>query len=375
MEKVRIGVIGVGQIGKGHLRTYAEIPEAEIVAVTDIREDEAKRVAEKFDVPHVYTDYHEMLERGDLDSVDVCLHNFLHRPVTVDALEAGKNVYCEKPMSWTYQDAKAMYDAAQETGQMLHIQLGRIYRDETACAKRIIDEGHLGDLYAVRSIHYRRRGRPWVDGYGTKAFVNRKTAGGGAIIDVGVYNISRLLYLMDNPEVLSVSASTYQKLANMYEDRRQSGSYDVEEYGTAFVRLADDITYSMEEAWAVYADSPEEDRLFGSEGGLRLEPLSYHSTLADIEMDATFNVEKAIVRWHRCDPTFQYTFNADLPYYRRSQHHWISAQLGRVELLDTAGIGLNTAFITEGIYLSSRLGREVTAEEIENAEHRLEREA
>ena len=120
-DQVNLGIIGVGQIGKHHLRRYKNIPEANIVAVADLREDEAQQVAQEFGIPHVYTDYHELLARDDITSVDVCLHNRLHRPVTIDALQAGKNVYCEKPMSWTYQEAKAMYDAAQAAGKMLHI--------------------------------------------------------------------------------------------------------------------------------------------------------------------------------------------------------------------------------------------------------------
>lgn len=372
-DKARIGVIGVGQIGKGHLKTYAEFSEAEVVAVVDIREDEAQRVAQTFDVPDVYTDYQEMLQREDIDAVDVCLHNRLHRPVTVDALNAGKHVYCEKPMSWTYRDAQAMYDAAQATGKMLHIQLGRIYRPTTVCAKRLIDEGHLGEIYAVRSVHYRRRGRPWVDGYGSSAFVNTGTAGGGAVLDTGVYNISRVLYLLDNPAPLSVSGSTYQKADNMYEERRRSGGYNVEEYGMALVRLGGGITYSLEEAWAIHADSPEEDRIFGTQGGLSVDPLSYHTTLADIEMDATFDVDKALWRWNQVDPQMKYTFNSELPYPRNSQWHWVSALLGRAPLLDTAGIALNTALISEGLYLSSHLGREVTADEIAAAKPGLGR--
>jgi len=101
-DKVRIGIIGTGIIGKSHIRNYAEIPEAEIVAVCDLREDEAQRVAQENDIPYVYTDYHDLLARNDIDAVDVALHNRLHAPVTIDALEAGKNVYCEKPMSWCY---------------------------------------------------------------------------------------------------------------------------------------------------------------------------------------------------------------------------------------------------------------------------------
>ena len=359
-EKVRVGIIGVGQIGKSHVGRYQEIPDAEIVAVADLRAEEAQRVAQQYDIASVYTDYHELLGRGDIDSVDVCLHNRLHRPVSVDALEAGKNVYCEKPMSWTYRDAKAMHDAAQATGRMLHIQLATLYAPATRAAKKLIDGGHLGELYYAKSSHFRRRGRPFVDGYGTRAFVNTSTAGGGAMLDVAVYNISRMLFLLGNPKLGSVSGSTFQKLDNMYEDRRTSSEYDVEEFGLALIRLAGGITYIMEEAWAIHGDDPDSDYVYGSSGGLRVTPLHYYSTLADLEMDGTFDVDRAVWRWGQCDPTaIDYT---------SSERHWIAAQLGRVPLLDTAGIALNTALITEGVYLSSSLGREVTGREISDAE-------
>ncbi len=364
-DQVRIGIIGIGQIGKHHLRTYQEIPEAKVVAACDLRGDELQRVAKEFDIPDTYSDYLEMLQREDIDSVDVCLHNRLHAPVTIDVLQADKNAYCEKPMSWTYREAKAMYDTAQETGQLLHIQLGTLYSAETRAAKKIIEAGHLGHIYAAKSIHYRRRGRPWVDGYGSAAFVNTSTSGGGAMLDMAVYHISRILYLLDNPDLVSVSGSTYQELENMYPERVKSGNYDVEELGMALIRLKGDITFTMEEAWAIQAEDPDLDEIYGSRGGLRIDPLTYYTTIADIEMDGRLDAQSADVRWGRCDPS--------TAYYRGSQQHWVAAQLGQVPLIDTAGIALNTAFITEGVYISGHLQREVTADEIEAAEPGLGR--
>lgn len=359
-DKVRIGVIGVGQIGKRHLRQYQEVPEAEVVAIADIREEEARRVAQEFGIPHVYTDYHDLLRRDDIQSVDVALHNRLHAPVTIDALEAGKNVYCEKPMSWTYGEARRMVDTAKRLGRLLHIQLATLYSPEARAAKRLIDEGRLGEIYYAKSSHYRRRGRPYVDGYGTAQFVQRATAGGGAMLDMAVYHIGRMMWLLGNPAVEAVSGRTYQKLDNMYADRRANSGYDVEELGMGLVRLAGGVTYFIEEAWAIHSDQPDGDHIFGSQAGLRVEPFSFFTTFSDIEMDATFDLKTADWRWHQCDPT---TAGFD-----NSQRHWVWAQLGRVPLLDTAGIALKTAEITEGIYLSSHLGREVTAEEIAQAD-------
>lgn len=356
-DKVRIGIIGVGQIGKHHLDQYAKIPEAELVAAADIREDELQRVAQEYGIPHTYTDYKQLLARDDIQCVDVCLHNKLHAPVTIATLQAGKDVYCEKPMSWVYGEAKAMYDTAQKLGRKLHIQLSTIYSPEARAVRRLIEDGHLGEIYYAKSSHYRRRGRPFVDGYGTAQFVNTATAGGGAMLDMAVYHIARVLWLLGNPELVSVSGATYQKTDNMYPARRESSGYDVEELGMGLARLAGGITYFIEEAWAIHSDEPDGDHLFGSHGGVRIDPLRYFTTLSDMEMDGTFDLQQADWRWHQCHP-----LEAG---YDNSQRHWVWAQLGRVPLIDSAGVALRTAQITEGIYLSQHLGREVTAEEID----------
>jgi|YNPNPStandDraft_1061719.scaffolds.fasta_scaffold02067_6 predicted dehydrogenase len=358
-DKVRIGIIGVGQIGKVHIERYKEVPEAEVVAVADIRADEAARVAQANGIGAFYTDYRELLARDDIQAVDVCLHNRLHAPVTIAALEAGKNVYCEKPMSWAYSEARAMYETARRTGRMLHIQLNTLYTPEARAAKRLIDDGHLGQIYYAKSSHYRRRGRPFVDGYGTAQFVQFQAAGGGAMLDMAVYHIARMLWLLGNPPVETVSGSIYQMLENMYPDRRASSGYNVEELGMGLVRLGGGITYFIEEAWAIHADQSEGDRVFGSKAGLRVEPLGFFTTLSDMEMDASFDLKTADWRWHQCNPLEAA--------YDHSQRHWVWAQLGRVPLLDTAGLALKTALITEGVYLSAHLHREVTAEEIERA--------
>ena len=120
---IRIGLIGAGQRGQQHLETYQHVPGAEIVAIADINEDLAQRVAVQYKIPIVYTDYSDLLQRDDLDAVDICLHNNLHRPVAVAAMEAGKHVYCEKPMAGSYADARIMYDTAQALGRKLSIQL------------------------------------------------------------------------------------------------------------------------------------------------------------------------------------------------------------------------------------------------------------
>ncbi len=365
MQNIKIGLIGAGQIGKMHLDQYMNIPGAQVVAVCDVNADEAGQVAKKYGIPKVYSDFRELLEQEDLTAVDVCLHNNLHQPVTSAALEAGKHVYCEKPIAGSYADGLRMVEDAERYGRMLHIQLGTLYDTETWAAKRLIDEGKLGKLYHARSTGFRRRNRPFVDGYGTASFTRKETAGGGALYDMGVYHISRMLYLLGNPQVQRITGQVYQEMA-MDEERRAASGFNVEEMGAGFVKMEGGITMDIIESWSLHLGGLEGSALAGSEGGIRFsgavsdkEPnrFSYHTTIADLDMDCTVNLELAALRHQRLSPY------PDV--YASSQHHWIAALSGHVPLLPTARIALNTMLISEGLFLSHELGREVTAEEVQ----------
>jgi predicted dehydrogenase len=357
-DAIRIGVIGVGQRGKHHLDEYKEMGGAQVVAIADIDEAEANRVSQVYGIPHVYTDFRELLQRDDIQAVSVCLHNNLHMPATVAALEAGKDVYCEKPMAGAYCDAARMLDSARDLGRRLSIQLNTLYARETKAAKELIDAGMLGKIYHGRSTGHRRRGRPYVDGYGTPAFVQKRNASGGALYDMGVYHIARMLYLLGNPNVARVSGTIYQEMA-MDETRRERSGYDVEELGLGFVRFEGGVTMDIIEAWAIHLDRFEGSTVVGSEGGVRLDPFGYFRSVGHLDLDSTADLGRFDYRLHNV--------REDGDIYDSAQRHWVAALQGRVELLPTAELALNTMLISEAIYLSSELGREVTAEEVRAA--------
>ncbi|WP_214628041.1 Gfo/Idh/MocA family protein [Paenibacillus agaridevorans] len=355
MKTIRIGVIGIGIIGKQHIERYSKIAGAEVVAIADVNESELERVGEQYGIPNRYVDFRKLLERDDIDAVDVCLHNNFHMPVTVAAMQAGKHVYSEKPIAGSYADGKMMLDAAQQYDRKLHIQLMTLYYKETKAAKTLIDDGRLGRLYHARSTGFRRRGRPYVDGYATPGFVKKEISAGGALIDMGIYHISQLLFLLDNPQVERISGKIYQEVG-MDRQRQEQSGFDVEELGLGFVKLSDGVTLDIIESWAMHLNSIEGSTIVGSQGGIRLSPFSFHTTISDMEMDATVNLDAVDNRWHRLRE------NEDA--MDSSEHHWIAALQGRVPLLPTADIALQTMLISEGIYMSDRLGREVSAEEV-----------
>ncbi|MEK0314489.1 Gfo/Idh/MocA family protein [Cohnella sp. 56] len=363
-REIKIGLIGAGQIGMQHLERYATIAGVRIEAVCDISPEAADSAAKQYAIPRVCTDYRDLLADSDIEAVDVCLHNNYHEPVTVAALQAGKHVYCEKPIAGSYTDGAKMTHAAEASGRMLHIQLAQLYSKETKAAKQLIEGGKLGKLYHARSTGFRRRNRPFVDGYGTPAFTRKEIAGGGALLDMGVYHISRMLYLMGNPQPLRISGQLYQEMA-MDEARRAASGFDVEEFAAGFVKFEGGMTLDIAESWSIHLGGFEGSSIVGNEGGIRFpgstgageaSPFTYHSTIADLDFDGRVDLDLAELRRKRLSPC------PDA--YDSSQHHWIAALRGEVPLLPTAALALNTMLISEGLYLSHALGREVTADEV-----------
>jgi predicted dehydrogenase len=275
--------------------------------------------------------------------------------VTVDALKAGKDVYCEKPMAGSYFDAEVMYQTALKTGKKLSIQLSTLFSNETRAASEIITSGLLGKLYHARSTGFRRRGRPFVDGYGSATFVQKSISAGGALFDMGVYHIASILFLLGNPNVIRVTGKTYQE-TSIDRKRQEESGYNVEELGVGFVHLENNITLDLIESWALHLDRLDSPIILGSEGGLRLDPLSLFWNEGDLAMNARGDLDD--YAWRKS------SIRENNFAYSGPQQHWIAALQGVVPLLPTAELALKTMLISEGIYLSEKLGREVTAEEI-----------
>jgi len=353
----RIGIIGTGQIAQNHLKNWAEIDEIEVVIACDINEKALTETCSQYGIPNKTTDFRKLLARDDIEAVDVCLHNNYHAPVTIEALKAGKHVYCEKPIAGSYADGLAMLKTAEETGKKLHIQLSRLYQPETRACKMLIDAGELGHIYHARATEYRRRGRPYVDGYGTARFVQKEHSGGGALYDMGIYELSMMLYLMGNPTVKRVSGRTYQEM-DMDPDRAKE--FTVEEFAAGMVHFEDRLTMDVVSAWSINLDQFSPSYIAGSKGGVRVDPFSFHKNIAGIDFDMQTNLGGIVGRRRLMTPQLHTDMSS-------SQHHWAAVLHGRVDLLPTAELALNTMMIQQGIYLSCERDSEVTAEEIKSA--------
>jgi len=357
MKQINIALIGTGIIAHEHAARYRDIEGVKVIAACDINEAKLNAFCDKWDIPHRYTDYRELLKRDDITAVDVNLHNNLHAPVSIAVMAQGIHCYCEKPMAGSYIDAVAMKDAAKKYGVKLHIQLGKIYNTSVACAKKLVDAGRLGKVYHARSNGYRRRGRPFVEGYGEKEFNSAHWAGHGALYDMGVYHISQLLYLLGDVEVDRVSGSVYQEI-EMDAKRRAEAGFNVEELGVGFVMFKGGFTMDIIESWAIHGAEFPGSSIHGSDGGLEIydEDVKFFSEMEGYPAATTFDIRGEQYRRRKLD--------SDAWIMQNSVTHWVAMLRDECKAIDTPGIALQTMLVSEGIFLSHKLGREVTVDEI-----------
>ena len=272
MEKLRIGIIGCGGIANGkHMPALAKLTNVEMVAFCDIIEEKAIAAKEKFGTEDAktYTDYKQLLEDKSIDVVHVLTPNRSHSFITVDALEAGKHVMCEKPMAINSEEAKKMIDAAKRTGKKLTIGYQSRFRRDAQFLKTEVDNGTFGDIYYAKATALRRRSVPtW------GVFLNEYEQGGGPLIDIGTHALDLTLWMMDNYKPKMVVGTKYKKLGDQKNTANAWGDWDPEKYTVedsafGFVVMENGATISVESSWAINIADPIEAStlLAGTKGG------------------------------------------------------------------------------------------------------------
>ncbi len=276
MKKLRIGIIGNGGICKGaHIGGYLKDDRVEIVALCDIIKERAEFVRDNyFNNADVYTDYKELLKDETIDAVDICTPNYLHSIIAVDAFNAGKHVFCEKPDAVDVTEVLKMNQAAEKAGKVLMVMRNNRFVNASQYAKKFIEQGRMGDIYAGRCGWQRRRGIPGKGGW----FTTKAQSGGGPLIDLGVHMIDLAIWLMGNPTPVSVSANTYCKFADNdtsdsvnsdFGDKNAEGTFDVEDLAMGMIRFDNGAVLQIEFSWA--SNIKKENRfveLRGSKSGL-----------------------------------------------------------------------------------------------------------
>ena len=251
---VRVGIIGCGGIANGkHMPALSKLKNVKMVAFCDIIEKKALAAREKFGTPDcaVYTDYKKLLEDKSIDVVHVLTPNRSHSFITVDALEAGKHVMCEKPMAINSAEAQKMLDAAKRTGKKLTIGYQSRHRTDSLFLKGEVEAGTFGDIYYAKATAIRRRAVPtW------GVFLNEYEQGGGPLIDIGTHALDLTLWTLDNYKPKYCVGTTYHALNDQTDQGNAWGSWDpaeftVEDSAFGFIVMENGATINLEASWAL----------------------------------------------------------------------------------------------------------------------------
>ena len=268
MEKIKVGVIGCGSIAKyRHLPEYGANEHVEIVAVCDIVEERAQEAAETYSAK-AYTDYKELLANEKVDAISVCLPNYLHAPVSIDALNAGNHVLCEKPMATSKEEAEAMIEAASKNGKKLMIGHNQRFAASHHKAQEIIASGKLGKVYSFRTTF----GHPGPEGWSADGrdswFFRKEEAFIGAMGDLGVHKTDLLRYILGE-EFVEVGA---------FVESGSKGDSDVDDQAVCVLKTESGTIGTLAASW-VYQKEDNSTVIYAEKGVLRLEDDADHNLI------------------------------------------------------------------------------------------------
>ncbi len=349
-QKLRLGIVGIGGIFNAvHAAPLLEHPDVEIVAVCDIVKSKAQKFADAHGIKHVYEKFSDLIARKDIDVVDICTSNKFHSIIAVEALNAGKHVFTEKPDAINGAEAQKMADAAAKSGKVLMAMRNNRFRQASKFAKRFIEDGHMGEIYTGRCGWIRRRGIPGKGGW----FTTKELSGGGPLIDLGVHMIDLAIWFMGDPRAVAVTGATYCKFANVdsksdsvhaqFGEAKSDGIFDVEDLASGFIRFDNGATLQIEFSWA---SNVEAERTFvelrGTKAGLTLDhDLTIYTEMSGALCNVTPNLPK------------------DKPAHAQHLNHFIDVVQGKAKPINRPEHGVNMIKVLGAIYESARLGREV----------------
>ena len=332
-ELVRVGIVGAGAIAQvSHFPAYHRMPGVKLTAVCDVDLAKARRVASRYNVPHVLESFEELARLDDVDVVDICLPNHLHAPATLAALEAGKDVHCERPFSRSSEEAAAMVRAARERDRVLMSGFNNRYREDAILLRRFIAEGEIGRIFYGKA-GWLMQASTW-SGAGWRK--KKKYAGGGVLMDLGIQMLDMALWILGMPKVVTVSATANPR----------PSLDDMESTASAFLRLANDNVITLEVSWGLLM---ERDfayvNLFGEKGVALLNPLRLHKEMHGSLVNVT--------------PNLGATKNPYKLSYESEIRHFIDCVRTRARPDSSAEDALLILQLLEGLYRSATEGREV----------------
>lgn len=359
-RKLKFGIIGNGWIATAYMIEFNKMDDVEVTCLADLIPGKAEEFAKTWNLPNArcYPSHKELLDNEELDAVIVGTYNSTHAECSIYALNKGVHVLCEKPMAVTLEEALAMHKAAKENGKLLSIGFQPRMDPNMKKIKEIVQSGALGKIYYIQTGGGRRSGIPTP--FGT-TFIDKNTAGIGAMGDIGCYSLDMVLNAIGYPKPLTVSgykSDFFGKDPASYPGHPEYAEiFGVEDFSAGFVRLEGDVILDFRIAWAMHLDTPGDTIIMGTKGSLRIPstecwngsvggPMKIYSKLAGSDVITEIPLLPA---------------NAKGNFYEKVRSFISAIVSGDKAPVPSSEIVINQAII-DGIVKSANLGREIKIE-------------
>jgi len=264
-DTIRLGVAGAGWPGMAVARAAKDAGGFKVQAVADRIPDRRTKFLAESGAAFQYVDAMELVADKDIDALVIALPNYLHAPVAVAAMKAGKHVLCEAPSGLTIKEARQIESVATKTGKIYMSALQRRFGPGEQSARQAITKGYAGEVYHARASWLRTRGTP----VGTGWYADRTQSGGGVVMDLGLQILDIAWHLLGEPLPQTVFATTQRRFAAPLTDSTNR----VEDSASAIIRFAGNKSMELSVAWSINQPPAQNGtvcRIYGSEGAVEV---------------------------------------------------------------------------------------------------------
>lgn len=258
----RIGIIGCGKIAQlRHIPEYAAHDDVKLTAFFDTNMERASELAERYG-GKAYESYEALLTSGEVDAVSVCTPNELHARVSIEALKAGVDVLCEKPMAVNLAECEQMVKTAKETGRILMIGQNQRLASGHTIAKNLLSRGEIGKVLTFRTIFGHGGPETWsIDPGKSTWFFDKKKAVMGAMADLGIHKTDLIQFLLGE-KITEVTA-----FIGTLDKKGSDGTLiGVDDNAICLYRTESGCVGTMTASWTYYGSENNSTVLYGTDG-------------------------------------------------------------------------------------------------------------
>lgn len=273
-DDFRIGLLGLGAIAQVvHLPILHSLPGVKLAGVCDVDRSKTTAIASRFGIERVYRSDDDAFTDPDLDAIIICTPSYLHHGQAIAALEAGKHVLIEKPLALRAEDAEKVIKVAETTDRTLMVAMNNRYRPDIQALKPFATNGELGTIFLVRGAWLNKKQRlirpTWRH--------RKETAGGGAMMDLGVQTLDLALWFLNFPKARSIVCHMHQ-----------GEGMEVEDTAAVICRLENGSAISISLSWSLVAAGDRHYmRMLGTRGSGSIQPLQVHKEIEQGMLDVT----------------------------------------------------------------------------------------